>query len=763
LLHILENKHKMKPTLHTLKPTGKLLLLGIMLSGSVATWAQTTISGRVVDDKGKGVAGASVYIDSSLDGATADTAGVFKFTTTETGFKTIVASDLGHENGGLPLDIKNNSSITDLTIKLRTEKTHKLNEVTITAGSFDASNDKDKTVLKPLDIVTTAGTQADVVKSMETLPGTQKQGAENGLFVRGGDASEAAILVDGMVVQNAFFSGPPGVTTRSRFGAFQYKGVSFSSGGYSARYGQALSSVLELNSLDLADKSTVNLGINMAGVYASGTKLWKNSSLDIGANYNNLSPFYGIANTNFKFYDVPVGGGGNLRYAWKPNKDGILKITANGSYISSGIAMPNPQSPDSSLNYATKNTDIFSDISYRQMFKNKFSLYTAASYSYDYNDNSWGGYPYKETDQRAQYRIEGKWYATSRFSLLAGTEMQHYSIQRNAFLPSTYGVDSGYTKMDQSFTETQTAGFLEADYTPVYWLAIRPGIRYEHSALLNQSGFAPRMSLAIKTGDNSQVSLAYGLFYQDADNNTLLWGYRPDFQQAVHYIANWQLNKNDRTLRIEGYYKTYNDLVREAVTNGSYDANPYHSLAGLDINNSGYGYATGAELFWRDKKSIKNFDYWISYSYIDTRRLYKNYVSEVTPDFIANHNLSLVAKYFIDKWQTNVSATYSYASGRPSYYPTSGATTPEWSSTTTPDYNNLALTISYLHTFGRWFTVFYLGIDNITNAHNVFGYRYYTDPGNNTVQYRSPVVPPLYRSIFFGVNMSLTQFAKDEL
>jgi len=740
----------MKQTLHILKAKKVLITLSLLLSGSIAAWAQATISGKVVDDKGKAVAGASVYLDSTLDGGTADTAGNFKFTTTETGFKTIIASEVGHENGGLPLDIKGDMS--GLLIKLKSEKTHKLNDVVITAGSFDASNDKDKTVLKPMDIVTTAGTQADVVKSMETLPGTQKQGAENGLFVRGGDASEAAILVDGMVVQNAFFSGPPGVTTRSRFGAFQYKGVSFSSGGYSARYGQALSSVLELNSLDLADKSTINMGINMAGVYASGTKLWKNSSLDIGANYNNLSPFYGIANTNYKFYDVPVGGGGNMHYAWKPNKDGILKVAVNGTYFSSGIAVPSPFQPDTDLNYVTKNTDIFSEVSYRQMFKNKFSLYTAASYSYDYNDNKWGSLPFKETDQRAQYRLEGKWYATTRFSLLAGTDIQHYSIDRDAWLPQGNSVDT-FNRYKQNFTETQLAGFVEADWTPVYWLAIRPGLRYEHSELLNKDGIAPRMSLAIKTSDNSQVSLAYGIFYQNPDNNYLLYGYRPNFQQAVHYIANWQLNKNDRTLRIEGYYKTYNDLVRERTT--TYDPNPYHSLYGLNVDNSGYGYATGAELFWRDKKSIKNFDYWVSYSYIDTRRLYKNYQSEITPDFIANHNLNLVAKYFIDKWQTNISATYSYASGRPSY-------APDWNSVTTPDYNNLALTIAYLHTFGgKWFTVFYLGMDNLTNAHNIFGYRYSDANGSPVV--RTPILPPLYRSIFFGVNMSLTQFSKDEL
>ena len=64
----------------------------------------------------------------------------------------------------------------------------------ITAGSFEASNNS-KTVLTSLDIVTTAGSQADVVKAIQTLPGTQQQGTQTGLFVRGGDASEAAVVV----------------------------------------------------------------------------------------------------------------------------------------------------------------------------------------------------------------------------------------------------------------------------------------------------------------------------------------------------------------------------------------------------------------------------------------------------------------------------------------------------------------------------------------------------------------------------------------
>ena len=727
--------------------------------------AQYKISGTVLDDKGKPVRGANVYLDNTLDGGSTDTLGVFRFTTSEKGNQTIMATEVSHETAGIPIVITGN--MDGIVLRMKSNKAHDLDAVTITAGSFDATTDKNKTILKPLDIVTIAGANADVVKAIETLPGTQQTGTENGLFVRGGDASETGILVDEMVIQNAFFSGPPGVATRSRFGAFQFQGVSFSSGGYSARYGQALSGVLELNTTDLPDKSTINIGINMASLYVSGTKKWKKSALDVGGSYTNTAPFYGLATTNFKFYKVPVGGSGNLRYVWKPNKDGILKVSFNSSYMQSGIAIPNPYAGDTSagtlagavgnklenlgdtINFLTRDQYYYSNISYKQMFKEKYSLFMAASYSLDQTNNSFGGLPIDEQDHRAQFRAEGKDYFASRLNLLVGTEVQSFGINKNTF-------DS----FKQQFTETQLAGYSELEWSPINLIAIRPGVRYEYSALLNTSNIAPRISMAIKTGINSQVSLASGIFYQDADNTYLLAGLKPGLQKAVHYIANWQYSKSDRTLRIEGYYKDYANLIRELYPPGTpFDPNTYRIINNTTfVNNSGYGYAKGAELFFRDKKTVKNLDYWVSYSYIDSRRLYSNYLTEATPSFIANNNLSLVGKYFVDKWQTNFSATYSYASGRPYYNPNN----PTFMGDRTPDFNNVAATVAWLHSFSKWFTVFYFSIDNITNAHNIFGYRYLY--GNNgVVDGRSPVVPALYRSVFFGMNMSLTQFKKDEL
>jgi hypothetical protein len=195
----------------------------------------------------------------------------------------------------------------------------------------------------------------------------------------------------------------------------------------------------------------------------------------------------------------------------------------------------------------------------------------------------------------------------------------------------------------------------------------------------------------------------------------------------------------------------------------AFDPNRYRYIApNLNIDNGGHGYAKGLELFFRDKKTVKNLDYWISYSYIDTRRLYQNFPVEATPTFIADHNLNIVAKYFVDKIQTNFSATYTYASGYPYYDPSKPTTSGNFLSEHTPAFNNLALTASYLHTFGRWFSVFYLSIDNIPNYHNIFGYRYLYDAATKQLT-TQPLVPALYRSIFVGANFSLSQFKKDEL
>ncbi len=715
----------------------KIILSFTLMCYTALVFGQTTLKGRITNDKGVPVAGASVSLDKTLDGATTDSSGNFSFITYEKGQQILIITSISYQP--VSRSIKVEQAIA-LDFVLR-NSTNTLEQVSIVAGSFGSADGGQKTVLEPLDIITTAGSGADPVAAMQMLPGVQRNGTQTGMMVRGGDASEAAIVVDGLVLQNPFFSDAPGIQQRSRFSVFQFKGIAFSSGGYSARYGQAMSSVLEMNTEDMPDESTVNLGAHTAGIYAQGTKLFNENTMSISAaaNYTNLSPFYKIAQTNYDFYEVPKGGGGSLSYIWKTKKGGLLKVMGNYSGNRSGIRLPDPFEAGRIMNFSLKNDNAYAQATFKQNFGDRFKWFNATSYSYNKDDSKWGTIPAPNMESRAQYRSELTWYADSRLALLSGGEWQHYEVERT------------FDTLTGSFTENQLAGYLEAEWTPVHWLAVKPGVRFEHSNLLLTNTLAPRLSASVKASKFSSVSLASGLFYQNPDKQYLLYAYRPGQQRSVHYIVNYMYQQNDRTLRVEGYYKSYAELIKEHVV--PYDPNSYRYIY-AQVDNSGNGYAQGVELFWRDKKSIKNLDYWLSYSYIHTERLYKNFPEKATPDFISDHNLSVVAKYWIEKLNCMVSGTFSYASGKPYYNP--NAT--NFLSDRTPDYRNVALQVSHLRSIGKWFAVFYLSVDNVLNRKNIFGYRYSIDGKN-----RYPIEPALFRTIFAGVNISLSKFDKDEL
>jgi hypothetical protein len=131
-----------------------------------------------------------------------------------------------------------------------------------------------KVILRPLDIVTT-GSDADIYSALETLPGTQQIGETEGLFVRGGSASETKTIIDDMTVQNPFYSSVPDIPSRGRFSAFLFKGIVFSTGGYSAQYGQALSSVMVLKTQDLAPKTQTAINLMALGFGGMHTNVGK--------------------------------------------------------------------------------------------------------------------------------------------------------------------------------------------------------------------------------------------------------------------------------------------------------------------------------------------------------------------------------------------------------------------------------------------------------------------------------------------------------
>jgi hypothetical protein len=184
-----------------------------------------------------------------------------------------------------------------------------------------------------------------------------------------------------------------------------------------------------------------------------------------------------------------------------------------------------------------------------------------------------------------------------------------------------------------------------------------------------------------------------------------------NFEKATHYILSYQFgNVSERLFRAEAYYKSYTNLVTWQY--GEY---------GLPVNlkNDGSGYAGGIDIFWRDQKSIKGFDYWVTYSYVDTKRKYQNYPVKATPYFISDHTFSVVGKYWLSKINTQVGMSYTAASGRPYNNPNASVFNGE----RTEMYSDLSLNFSHVFYIGNQYSVLYCSVNNVLGHDNVLSYR----------------------------------------
>ena len=689
-------------------------------------FAQTTISGSIRDNKKNALPGANIFLKDTYDGTTSDVDGNYTFTTTETGKQIFTVSFVGYENYADTITITPGTMTINVELK---ELFNELNAVVITAGAFEASDERKNTILKPLDIVTTAGAEGDIYGALETLPGASKVGNDDGLYVRGGSDYETKTIIDGMSVNNPYFSTVPDVPSRGRFQPFMFKGTVFSTGGYSAEYGQALSSAVILNTEDMPEFSAS--GLSLAPIFIGGfhTQKFKNdkTALGGGINYTNLALFDDVfVPTTFDWIESVESFDGSLFFRQKTSKTGIIKLYAQKESSNFALRANDIDSLPLTDDIELGNDYNYVNASYRELLTDKWGMQLGVSYSSNSDKILADGFDISRFDENAQTKLTFNNEITEKINIHYGAEYQHLIYNQNA----------GDLEFD--VTENYAAAFVESDIFITNDLAGRIGLRAENSEILGEVNLAPRVSLAYKTGKNSQVSFAYGDFYQ-TPQPTYLYNITADpltYEKATHFIGNYQYVTNDRTFRIEGYYKKYDDLVTQEATDIPFVNN---------YDNTGFGYARGIDLFFRDKKSIKYADYWISYSFLDTKRKFLDYPEEVTPTFAAQHILSLVYKHYIPGINTQISGTYRYISGWPYYNPNN----PQFLGDVSPQLHNLSLSASYLTSLWGNFTVIFLSWDNAPQFDQIYGYQYSAD---GTVRIENQA--PIKSTVFFGVFIS---------
>ncbi|MBF6654126.1 TonB-dependent receptor [Flavobacterium columnare] len=704
----------------------------LMIVFTTFSFSQTKIEGKVIDKKQHPISGANVFIEGTYDGSTTLIDGTFYFETYEKGAQNLIINQLGFDELKVPINIENNQINTYI---LKTT-INALDAVTITAGTIKAGDNSKASALKPLDILTTAGALGDVVGAFQTMPGAQINGESGRLFVRGGESDETQTYIDGIRVAQPYGVTPNNLPTRSRFSPLLFNGMTFSTGGYSAEFGDALSSVLLMNTINEPEIEKTDFAIMSIGTSIGKTKKWKKGSLSLNTSYINLGPYQWLIPQNIQWNKPYQTLGGESILRQKLN-NGIFKFYVALDHSSFDLNQTEIGTLILKRIHNTNN-NLYLNSFYKKTFIDNWTLTTGGSLGrneinmFVKQDDLYT----KELATHLKLKIDKKF--SNRFTLSFGGDYFYTRFNEKYTLENKTEYKLGYqSQIGALFAESDL--YLSNDF------ALKLGTRFTYNSLINQKILEPRASLAYKISKNNQFSFAYGDFHQAPKQDYLKYTASLDFEDTHHYILNYLYTANKRTLRAEFYFKNYKNLIKY---------NTIQPLYNSQFTNTGHGYAQGIDLFWRDNNTFKKLEYWISYSYIDSKRDFKNYLHGVTPPFVANHTLSLVGKYWIEEWKSQISITNSFATGRPYNNPNES----QFMNGKTKAYNNLSLSWAYLLTTQK---ILYFSISNVLGRDNVFGYQYAPKADSNGVFQRETIAQPANRFFFIGFFWTISKDKKN--
>lgn len=698
-----------------------LLLSFTIFFLTLSAEAQTIISGKISDQKGVAMPGANISVRGTYDGTSSDADGNFKFETSETGKQILVFQAMGYK----PQEREIECAGQPLTFPISlAESINILTAVTITAGAMEASDTKKSVVLKPLDIVTTSGAMGNITSALLTLPGTSTVGNDGRLFVRGGDASETSIFIDGLQVGNAYGSTATNVPTRNRFSPNLFKGSFFSTGGYSAEYGQALSSALALNTLDLPLRNQGDLSIMSLGGGYTQTMVKDNNALTATANYYNLAPYQSLVSQKFDWEKSPSSWDTEVSLRHKWGKSGFLKAYAHTEGSNMIIWQRVPGESGRGDRVHINNRYSYGNLSFRQSGKHDWFFYGGLAYSHNRDAINLNYLPVRQINQLGHGKVVAVKDFSPQFSLKNGIE----------YYLKSYSEELVDDHLKRSITDNQLVHFIETDYYFSNRLIFRGGLRSGYSTAAKQFWMDPRASLAYKLNNQGQFSIAAGRFHQLPDEKLRVLQNNLKNAEASHYILNYFIVNNNRTIRAEAFYKTYNNL---STYNGT-------DLAPVNITQNGSGYAIGADLFYRDKTSFKNTDFWVTYSFIDSKRKYSVYETKVQPSFAPTHNGSVVIKHFVSALKSQLGTSWSWNNG----YTYNNPNIAGEMQGKTKAYSDLSISWSYLP---RPNVILHAACSNILGRNNVFGYKYSTQPDEAGSFSRIPVGQGATRMVFIGL------------
>ncbi len=648
----------------------------IMLLVACHAMSQTVISGVVTDGR-EPMAGANVFIIGTIDGCLTDSLGRFEFATSKTGELSIKATFIGFEDAVLTTTESQN-----LLIRMREQATT-INEVVVTASTYSFGKSDNFKTMDALDVVMSGNSCGDIVAALQTLPGTQKVGENGKLYVRGGESDECQTFINGMHVLVPYSTNIENNAVRGRFSPFLFKGINFSLGGYGSEYGQALSSVLPMETTDVATGDKLGVSASLVDWNIGGTKAFASSSLSFNADYTSMGLYDALFPDRINWTRPYRKLSGEAQYKAELSSASVLKSYMGYDFTTLGQHVDNRM-------LSLYEHNIYANATLKSNIGRGYSLFTGIANSSvinDIDDAQILGDHYHNLRNEIHLKAEVRKVYSSVLKMSAGVEdyLRH----------STKRYDNSHYCLDYNLLAAHT----DAQLRIVPKLFLNLSARVENASYDGGWLLMPRATLSYVPNKRFQLSAMLGKYSQTADDdNIVMIGKNLSQSTANHAILSMQYEIRNTLLRIEPYYKKYHNLP--LIANGLYTAD-------------GYGTSKGVDVFFENHSLIKNLTSTLSYSFNDSERLYLDYTALRTPDYVSRHNVRMTLKYNIGK--AIIGLSESYASGRK--YPIG----------TTPHYNSVDANITWLVSPK---IIVYTSLNNIFGRTNIFRY----NPDGTTVK-----------------------------
>jgi hypothetical protein len=689
-----------------------------------------TVNGNITSESGEKLTYVNVYFMDTLEGTISDSTGNFSIKTKLGGHRILRISHIGFEQVDLSLSV--NSDMKSIEVVL--EKSFmEMDQVTVSASSFTMADEEGQT-LTSMDIVTTAGAAADIFRAIQTFPGVNSVDEGAGMYVRGGDVSETTVILDQATISHPYKYESDTGGYFGMISPFLLSGTYFSSGGFSAKYGNVLSGVLAMESLDLPTRSSVNIGAGLAALSLGGAWLIEPEKIGIqySGNYSDTKYLFKVNGGEDRFKKVPISWDGNVNAVYKYSPMGQFKLFHYSNLDEIGVNVETPTFDGIML---SDNGTQLTNIQWRHLFGNGLVAKSSFSLNKFNQGMAMGNFNRDMDDSLVKWRTDLSFTVSENMKINTG----FIADDLKTILAMTYPLDQN------DLSETAKTGTFDINYKTRHYgfyaetemnlsrrLFSIIGLRSDVLDNPRQTEIDPRISLNYRLSDRQFLKVASGIYHQYPQAQYRdEWNGNPNLKamQATHAIVGYEYKAEITNLKVELYQKNYTNLVlKDSVVN---------------FTNDGKGYAYGADIFL--KSNLPIISGWVSYSYLQSERKELDHLKMSPTDYDINHNLTAALKMNIAT-VNSLGLTYKYTTGKP-FTPARD----EWNLARLPAMQRLDLSMSRIYFFGTGkIMVIYGAISNVLDKENVYGYIYSPDYSE-----RTELKSTHGRNVYFGFSLNL--------